>query len=63
MRQIVYLTLSFVWSLTLREESRLRVGLFEDRILGRIFWPKRDENGGGEGSTMRNFIVYTVHLI
>ena len=30
-------------SLTLREESRLRV--FENRILRRIFWPKRDENG------------------
>ena len=31
------------WSLTLREESRLRV--FENRILKRIFGPKRDENG------------------
>ena len=31
------------WSLTLREESRLRV--FENRILRRIFRPKRDENG------------------
>ena len=31
------------WSLTLREESRLRV--FENWILGRIFGPKRDENG------------------
>ena len=31
------------WSLTLREESRLRV--FENRILRRIFGPKRDENG------------------
>ena len=30
------------WSLTLREESRLRV--FENRILRRIFGPKRDEN-------------------
>ena len=29
-------------SLTLREESRLRV--FENRILRRIFGPKRDEN-------------------
>ena len=29
------------WSLTLREESRLRV--FENRILRRIFGPKRDE--------------------
>ena len=31
------------WPLTLREESRLRV--FENMILGRIFGPKRDENG------------------
>ena len=31
------------FSLTLREESRLRV--FENRILRRSFGPKRDENG------------------
>jgi len=31
------------WSLTLREEHRLRV--FENRILMRIFGFKRDENG------------------
>ena len=49
------------WSLTLREESRLRV--FENRILTQIFGPKRDENGGGKGFTMRNFTVCTVHLI
>ena len=30
------------WSLTLREEFRLR--LFENRILRGIFGPKRDEN-------------------
>jgi len=29
------------WSLTLREEQRLRV--FENRVLRRIFVPKRDE--------------------
>jgi hypothetical protein len=29
------------WSLTLREEYRLR--LFENRVLRRIFGPKRDE--------------------
>jgi hypothetical protein len=29
------------WSLTLREEHRLRV--FENRVLRRIFGPKRDE--------------------
>jgi hypothetical protein len=32
------------WSLTLREEHRLRV--FEDRELRRIFGPKRDEVTG-----------------
>ena len=32
------------WSLTLREERRLRV--FENRVLGRIFGPKRDEVTG-----------------
>ena len=31
------------WSLTLREECRLRV--FENRILRQIFGPKRDDNG------------------
>jgi hypothetical protein len=29
------------WSLTLRKEHRLRV--FENRVLGKIFGPKRDE--------------------
>ena len=29
------------WSLTLREECRLRV--FENRVPRRIFWPRRDE--------------------
>jgi hypothetical protein len=33
------------WSLTLREESRLRV--FENKVLRRIFGPKRDEVTGG----------------
>jgi hypothetical protein len=33
------------WSLTLREEYRLRV--FENRMLRRIFGPKRDEVTGG----------------
>jgi hypothetical protein len=32
------------WSLTLREEHRLRV--FDNRVLGRIFVPKRDEVTG-----------------
>ena len=29
------------WSLTLREERGFR--MFENRVLSRIFWPKRDE--------------------
>jgi len=32
------------WSLTLREERKLRV--FENRVLRRIFGPKRDEVTG-----------------
>jgi hypothetical protein len=34
------------WSLTLREERRLRV--FENRVLRRIFGPKMDEVTGSE---------------
>ena len=47
---IVFLILPVVlygcetWSLTLREEHRLRV--FESRVLRRIFGPKRDEVTG-----------------
>jgi hypothetical protein len=33
----------FIWSLTSREEHRLRV--FENRVLRRIFGPKREEDG------------------
>jgi hypothetical protein len=33
------------WSLTSREEHRLR--MFENRVLRRIFRPKRDEGIGG----------------
>jgi hypothetical protein len=42
----------------LREEHRLRV--FENRVLRRIFKPKRDEETGNGGScTMRSFIIFT----
>jgi hypothetical protein len=34
-----------VWSLTLREEHRLRA--FEGRVLRRIFGPKREDVAGG----------------
>jgi hypothetical protein len=33
------------WSLTLRDECRLRI--FGNRVLSRIFGPKRDEVTGG----------------
>ena len=39
------------WSLTLREEGRLRV--FENRVLRRIFGPTRDEVTG-EGRKLYN---------
>ena len=46
------------WSLTLKEERRLRV--FENGELRRIFGPKRDEvTGNGENYTMRNLIIST----
>ena len=37
------------WSLTLREERRLRV--FKNRVLKRVFGPKRDEVTGMEKIT------------
>jgi len=45
------------WSLILREECRLRV--FEDRILRRIFGPKRDENG--ECRTLQNEALHSLY--
>jgi len=44
------------WSLTLREERKLRV--FENRVLRRIFGPKMDEvTGKGENYIMRSLII------
>jgi hypothetical protein len=49
-------------SLTLREECRLRV--FENRVLRRIFGPKRDEvTGNGENYIMSSLMISTPHLI
>ena len=48
-------TLIQIYKYPVREECRLRV--FENRILNRIFGPKRDENGEWR---MRNFVVCTV---
>jgi len=50
------------WSLTLREERRL--GVFENRVLRRIFGPKRDEViGDWRKLQMRNLIISTAHPI
>ena len=46
------------WSLTLREESRLRV--FENMILRQIFGPKRDENG--EWRRLHNVEIHSLYL-
>ena len=47
------------WSLTIREEYRLRV--FENRILRRIFGPKRDDNG--EWRKLHNEELHILYLI
>ena len=50
------------WSLTLREERRLSV--FENRVLRRVFGPKRDEiTGNGENYIMRSLMICTPHPI
>jgi hypothetical protein len=50
------------WSLTLREEQRLRV--FENRVLRGIFGAKRDEATGiGEDYITRNLMTCTHHQI
>ena len=48
------------WSLTLREERRLRV--FENRVLRRIFGPKREEIAGiGENYIMGSLMICTFY--
>ena len=50
------------WSLTLREELRLRV--FENRVLRRVFGPKRDEvTGNGENYIMKSSVICTPYRI
>ena len=50
------------WSLTLREERRLRV--FENRVLRRVFGPRRDEvTGNGENYIMRSLGICTPYPI
>jgi hypothetical protein len=50
------------WSLTLREEHRLRV--FENRVLRRIFGPKREEvRENGDNCIMRSFMICTLRQV
>jgi hypothetical protein len=49
------------WSLTLREEHRLRV--FEKRMLRRIFGPKKKWQEAGEDCIMWSFITCVLHQI
>jgi hypothetical protein len=46
------------WSLTLREEYRLRV--FGNRVLKRIFGPKRE---GGENCITRSFMIRALRQV
>jgi hypothetical protein len=51
-----------IWSLTLREGHRMRV--FENRVLRRIFGPKRYEVVEvGEGCRMRSFVTSTLRQV
>jgi hypothetical protein len=50
------------WSLTLREELKLRV--FENRVLRKIFGPKRDEyHRSGENYITRSSMICTPHRV
>jgi hypothetical protein len=49
------------WSLTLREERKLRVS--ENKVLRRIFGPRRDEVTGDWGSLHNEELICTAHPI
>jgi len=50
------------WSLILRDERSLRV--FENRVLRRVFGPKRNEvTGNGENDIMRILVICTPYRI
>jgi hypothetical protein len=50
------------WSLTLREEHRL--GVFENKLLRRIFGTKRDEvTGEWKNSIMRSFMICSLRQV
>jgi hypothetical protein len=48
------------WSLTLKEEHRL--GMFENRVLRRIFGPKRDEENGKNG-IIKSVMISTIRQV
>ena len=51
-----------IWSLTLREERRLRVT--ENRVLRRVSGPKRDEvTGNGENYIMKSLVICNPYRI
>jgi hypothetical protein len=47
------------WSLTLREEHRLR--FFQNRVLRRIFECKKEEVKVAGENSIKSFIIFTVH--
>jgi hypothetical protein len=50
------------WSLTLREEHGLRV--FQNKVLRRIFGPKRVEvTGGWRNCIKRSFVICTLRQV
>ena len=50
------------WSLILRDERSLRV--FENRVLRRVFGPKRNEvTGNGENDIMKSLVICTPYRI
>jgi hypothetical protein len=48
------------WSLTLREEGGL--SLFDNRVLRRIYGPKRDEVAGNGGKKLHNLELNDLHF-
>jgi len=49
------------WSFTLGKEDRL--GVFMNRVLRKIFRPKKEEIRGGESCIMRSFLIYICRQI
>jgi hypothetical protein len=56
--------LTLFLTLSLNKLKSLTCGFFENRVLRRIFGPKRDEvKGSGENYIMRSFMSCTHHPI